>query len=49
MVFDTQVVGCDSLSQRAYMDSEKIAEGCAHVKKLKYLRLCIERWRSFTP
>ena len=31
------------------MDSEKILESCARVKKLKYLQLCAELRRSFTP
>ena len=37
-----QVVDCNAPSRRAYMDSENILEGCARVKKLKYLRLCIK-------
>ena len=48
-VLDMQVVNCDAPSRRAYMDSEKILEGYASVKKLKYLRPCINRRRFFTP
>ena len=48
-VLDTQVVDCDAPSRRNYMDSEKILESCARVKKLKYLQPCAERRRSFTP
>ena len=48
-VLDTQVVDCDVPSRRNYMDSEKILESCTRVKKLKYLRLCVERRHSFTP
>ena len=48
-ILDTQVVDCDAPSRRSYMDSEKILESCARVKKLKYLQPCIERRRSFTP
>ena len=31
------------------MDSEKILESCARVKKLQYLRPCAKQRRSFTP
>ena len=31
------------------MDSEKILESSARVKKLKYLQPCAERRHSFTP
>ena len=44
-----QVVDCDTPSRRNYIDSEKILESCARVKKLKYLQPCAERRRSFTP
>ena len=43
------MVDCDASSRRNYMDSEKILESCARVKKLKYLQPCAERRRSFTP
>ena len=44
---DEQVVDCNAPFRRNYMDSEKILEGCACVKKLKYLRPYIEQRRSF--
>ena len=47
-VLDTQAVDCNAPSRRNYMDSEKIFESCARVKKLQYLRPCVERRRSFT-
>ena len=48
-VLDMQVVDCDGPSWRNYMEPEKILEGCAHVKQLKYLQPCAERRHSFTP
>jgi len=48
-VLDTQVINCNAPSWRAFVDSEKILESCARVKKLHYLQPCIERRRSFTP
>ena len=47
-VLDTQVVDCDAPSRRNYMNSAKIFEACARVKKLKYLQPCAKRRRSFT-
>ena len=46
-VHDRQVVDCNAPSRRNYINSEKILESCARIKKLKYLRQCVERRRSF--
>ena len=43
------MVDRDAPSRPNYMDSEKILESCARVKRLKYLQPCAERRSSFTP
>ena len=47
-VLDTQVINCDAPSRRNYIDSERILESRARVKKLQYLRPYAARRRSLT-